>query len=134
MNWVSARCNRATWPFIRMKRAPLIFVADSKSRPSGVPTSTWSLTGKSNFPGSPLLRTSTLSSADLPARTLAWGTLGTPSRKSSSFFRISWSSCSFAFRRSACELTCAMSVEASSPFPFIWPTCFESWLRFACRS
>jgi hypothetical protein len=44
MNCASARCRRAIWPFITVKREPLSLTPISKSRPSGSPRSTWSFT------------------------------------------------------------------------------------------
>jgi len=84
--------------------------------------------------GAPIRRTSGLSAEDLPAGTLAWGTLGMPSRKSFTRACTDSSSCSSAFSRSACALTSAISGAASAPFAFSWPTCFESWLRLAWSS
>ena len=65
MNCASARCSRATSPFISDEAAAGDLGGGAKSSlPSASPTSTWSLTGKSNLRGSPHCRTTTLSSAD----------------------------------------------------------------------
>src|SRR5688572_22686219 len=134
MNWASARCSRATWPFITVKRAPLSLTPVSKSRPSGVPTSTWSLTSKSNLRGVPHLRTSTLAVSSAPTGTLSCGRLGTASSRAC----ISGWICS---RRAAdCSrspLSCATSAitaSADSPLALSWPICLDRALRLACSS
>ena len=47
MNCASARCRRAAGPRRKVKREPDSLAPVSKSRPSGAPRSTWSLTAKS---------------------------------------------------------------------------------------
>ena len=135
MNCASARCSRASEPFIRVKRAPLIFTAASKSsRPRAAPMSTWSFAAKSNLRGSPTRRTSTFSSADLPTGTLACGRFGIASRRSVSRAWMPSSSASIDFNSSPTVAICAISAVVSSPLRLSSPICFDDALRLDCRS
>src|SRR6185503_15042282 len=129
----SARCRRATSPFMTTKRLPATFAAVSKSMPpSAAPMSTWSLGAKENFRGSPQRRSSRLSSAEAPTGTDSCGRLGMRSRKS-------WNAaCSFSSCSSDCSSSdfsfspCRMSSATSWPFAFAWPMSLAMRLRDAC--
>ncbi len=134
MNWARARCRRASGPFMTEKRAPESLAPISKSSPSGVPRSTWSLGVKSNCGGVPQRRTSTLALSSAPTGTLACGRLGTAS---SSACSSAWICSRRVAERSSSSLSCAtsaMSVSAFSPRAFCWPICLERLLRRACSS
>ena len=69
MNCASARCRRASSPRSTVKRAPESFEPVSpSSQPLRAPSSTWSLTAKSNARGVPQRCCSTLCVSSLPTR------------------------------------------------------------------
>ena len=135
MNWASARCSRARSPRRNEKRAPDTLAAVAKSsRPSASPTSVWSFGAKPKVRGVPQRRTSTLSASERPTGVDAWVRLGRSSRKSRSPRWTRSSSPSRRFVSSPMPATSARIADASSPRPFSAPICFDSALRFACRS
>ncbi len=135
MNCASARCSRARSPRRNEKRAPETLAAVAKSSsPSASPTSVWSFGAKPKVRGVPQRRTSTLSDSERPTGVDAWVRLGRSSRKSRSPRWTRSSSPSRRFVSSPMPATSARIADASSPRPFSAPICFDSALRFACRS
>ena len=132
MYCASARCRRATGPFISAKRVPDSLTAVSKSSPSAAPTSTWSRTAKSKTRGVPTRRTSTLSLSDVPAGVRACGRFGIPCRKDIRSACTRASRTSSAFCVSGIAATSAITAVASSPRLFSCPICFDSAFRVAC--
>ena len=138
MNCASARCKRAIWPFITVKREPESFTPISKSKPSGSPKSTWSLGVKAKGCGSlPVAlqrRNSTLPCSSAPTGTLSFGKLGTASNK------VCNSVCKMSRRAADCSssvlisATCTISASALSPFDLRMPICLDTVLRIDCNS
>ena len=134
MNCAKARCNLATGPLRTTKREPLIFAADSKSRPNGAPKSTWSFTGNANSGIVPQRFTSLFSASSLPTGTASSGKLGISIKKSAiSACRIDKRAAPDSISTLICVAS-AISVAASSPLPFFMPIALASWLRLACNS
>ena len=135
MNCASARCRRASWPRSTVKRAPDSLAAVSaSSQPWRAPSSTWSLTGKSNVRGVPQRCCSALPASSLPTGTLACGRLGMPRAMPSISARISSSFTSEAFSSSPKPATSAISADTSSPLALAWPMALERVLRRFCSS
>ena len=141
MNCDSARCMRASGPFMTVKREPVSLVPASKSSPSGSPTSTWSLAAKAKAAGTPPapcagvhLRTSTLPASPAPSGTLSCGKLGTASSSTCSSVWI-WSRRVAMLSSSVLDaLTWAITALASSPLALSWPICLDRLLRWFCNS
>ena len=134
MNCAKARCSKAIWPRITVKRAPDNLAPVSKSKPKGAPKSTWSLTSKSKLRGVPILRTSTLSFSSRPTGTVSLGMLGKCNNKSSNCSCTALYASSACFNSSPKLPTSAMMALASSPLLLAMPICLDTWLRLACNS
>src|SRR5690606_32137338 len=135
MNCASARCSRASSPRSTVKRAPLSLAAVSpSSQPLRAPSSTWSLTAKSNVRGVPQRACSTFCDSSAPTGTEGSGRLGMPSAIASISPRTASSRASLAFSSSPKPATSASSADTSSPLALAWPMALLRVLRRFCSS
>src|SRR5688572_6434031 len=135
-SWCRAFCRSARSPLMYVKRAPATSEPVSLSmRPSASPSSTWSFGLKSNFVGSPTVRTTTLPdssgptgvssdvcSSDLDSK--AWSVVSASASSASSSFIFSFSS-----RISSTALVLAsLSVSLAMRSPATFCAARNSWI------
>ncbi len=136
MNCAIARLSRAMPPLRKVKRAPDIFAAVSKSMPRAGPMSACSAGLKCMVCGLDQRATSTLSSSSAPCGTPSAGKLGMAASAASSaadFCRSSSSSAGMVCLSCATSAFSASAVSVS-PWPMALPIALEASLRRLCAS